>query len=101
MNVGERLTAMTMLPQEGSFVTIQIVRDLSKKLGITAEEYKEFEIKEDNGKVFWNAKGNEDREIELADVEITMLKDALKKLDDANKLTQQHFSLYEKFVMKG
>jgi len=37
----------------------------------------------------------------LGEVVTTMIVDALKKLNDGNKLTENHISLYEKFVEGG
>ena len=101
LNVFERLMAMGLLPKEGSYVTLRIQRELTTKLGMSEEELKEFDIKTlGDGKVSWNAKGMEEKEIALGEKQTDMIKDALVKLDTDKKLDQQHFTLYEKFVGK-
>jgi hypothetical protein len=101
LNVFERLTMMGLLPQEGSFVTLRIQRELMTKLGMSEDELKEFDIKQEGVKVTWNEKGIEEREMKLGEKQMDMIKSALVKLDGDNKLEQKHFSLYEKFVEKG
>ena len=101
LNVMERLMAMGILPKEGNFVTLKTIRDTTDKLGLTEAELKDFEVKQDGDKVNWNPKGNEEIEFELGERAVDLFSGALKKLSEDNKLTQQHFSLYEKFIDAG
>ena len=98
LTVLERLTALSILPKEGNFVTLKILQKLKESLALNEKEIKEFEIKQDNVQVVWNAKGNEEREIEIGEKATDLIVEALKKLDDEKKLTEQHFTLYEKFM---
>lgn len=100
LNLAERLVLMQILPKEGSFVTLKILRDLNSKLGVNSEEYTEFEIKEDkeSQQVFWGQKGNEEKEFEFGEKENDLISESLEKLDKEKKLEQKHFTLYEKFV---
>ena len=99
LNVAERLIALGLLPNEGSYATLRIVNDLKGTLGLTEGEFKEYEVKvaKDN-LVQWNAKGSEPKDIEIGEVAQGIIADALKKLDKDEKLTGQHVSLYAKFV---
>lgn len=98
LNVFERMMLMKILPREGNFATLRLVRDLVHKLGISADEMAEFDVKvDDSGVARWNAKGNEERAIEMKEKEIDCIKEVLLKLDKENKLDMQHYSLYEKF----
>ena len=106
LNVSERITAMGILPQEGNFVELRLIRELNGKLGLSAEETdllaKDAEFKAENGKVTWNPeKEFPPKELDLRDSEAGLLKIALKRLDDEKKLKQQHFSLYSKFIEGG
>ena len=102
LNILERITALSILPKEGSYATLKVLRDLQMALSLKEEEYKEFGVKEDKetGQVTWNVKGQEQREIEIGEKASDLIKDALKKLNDEKKLTAQHMSLYEKFIDK-
>ena len=98
LNVGERLILMGVLPSENNFLTLKIVRGLVEKLGLKDEEFKEFEIIQEGNNVRWNTLGNDEREIQIGEKETDIIIEALKKLNNENKLTQRHFTLYEKFV---
>ena len=103
LNLFERLVCMALLPAEGSFATLKIVRELQMELAPTEEEYKLAGLKDDlltggiNAELGWDKV--EDKEIIFGDIAKAIIVSALKKLDEAEKLTQQHFSLYEKFVI--
>lgn len=97
LNVQERLMVMQVLPKEGNFATLRIVRRTQDKLGITDEEFKEFEIKQVENNITWNKKGNEEKEIQIGESATDLIIEALEKMDKENKLTVQHISIYEKF----
>ena len=98
MNVLERLTLLQILPKESNFATLMIVKNLTSSLGLSEDDYKEFEIKQEENQIIWNQKGNEEREIKIGEKATDIIIESLKKLDEEKKLTEQHFSLYEKFV---
>lgn len=98
LNVFERLMLLSILPQEGNFVTLKVLRELKSNLGLSEKELKEFEVKQENDQVIWNTKGNEELEIEIGEKATDIVIEALKQLDKDKKLTEQYFSLYEKFV---
>lgn len=98
LNVGERMIVLGLMPKEGSIVTLKMIRTLVEKLGLSAEQMKEFEVVEDGDMVRWNRKGQELIEFELVDAEVELIKKQLKKMDAENKLQQQMVPVYEKFV---
>lgn len=98
LNVIERLTILGILPKEDSFATLKLIRDLTSKIGLNADELKTFEIKQEGGNVSWNKKGSEELEIDIKEKESDVIVDALKELDKTKKLSNVHISLYEKFV---
>lgn len=98
LNVIERLTLLQILPQEGNFLTLKVLRDLTSILAMTEKEFKEFDIKQVDEQVTWNLKGNEEKEVEIGEKATDLIVEALKELDKNKKLEQRHFSLYQKFV---
>lgn len=102
LNLHDRLIFLSLLPREENFSTMRIIRKVSKDLGITDEEYKEYEVKQlENGKISFDpVKGQEEKEFEIGEVAIHLIKTALEKLDKEKKLVQEHLSIYEKFVEK-
>ncbi len=102
LNLHERFIFINLLPREENFTTLRIVRDVKKEIGITNEEYKCYNIVPgENGRVSFNAeKAQEEKEFEIGDIALQLVKTALEKLDKEKKLTEEHFSLYEKFIEK-
>lgn len=99
LNVLERITALGILPEAGNFATLKIVQNLQMALSLTEVEFKEFEVVQKGDQMTWNEKGREEKEIKIGEKATDILIEALKKLDEEKKLTNQHFSLYEKFVI--
>ena len=98
LNVLERITALGILPEAGNFVTLKIVQNLQMALSLTEAEFKEYGVVQKDDQLTWNEKGREEKEIKIGEKATDILVEALKKLDEEKKLTNQHFSLYEKFV---
>jgi len=102
LNLFERLIVLALLPQEGSFATLKIVRDLQMELAPTEEEYKLAGLQDLEGGGI-NAKdwgAVPEKEIIFGDKAKEIIVNALIKLDEDEKLRQEHFSVYEKFVLE-
>jgi hypothetical protein len=99
LNIAERLGLLDVLPREGSFITLKIVRDLQSSLSFTEKELEEFGINQEGNNIKWfPEKSNETIEIEIGERAQDIIIAALKKLDESKKLTPNHFNLYELFV---
>ena len=99
----DRLVCLSLLPTEGSFATLKIVRELQMELAPTEEESKAAGIKDDllTGGVTATLGWDKvlEKEIIFGDVAKGIIVTALEKLDEEEKLSQQHFMLYEKFII--
>jgi len=102
LNLFERLVVMSLLPQEGSFVTLKIVRELQIELAANEEELALSELKDlPTGGIEakdWNAVS--EKEIIFGDKAKEIIVNALIKLDKDEKLRNEHFSVYEKFILE-
>jgi len=104
LNIQERIVLLQVLPAEGDFVTLKVLRDLRAVLGFSEEDHKKFKIEtitDDEGKasITWDFKvGAKETEVEMGDKAVEIVKESLKKLDEEKKLQPQHFSVYEKFI---
>lgn len=102
LNLFERIVIMALLPVEGSFTTLKIVRDLQMELAPDEEEYKLAGLQDLEGGGInardWGAV--EEKEIIFGDKAKEIIVNALIKLDEGEKLRQEHFSVYEKFVLE-
>ena len=99
LNLVERFEVLRLLPEQGSFATLNIVANMRKSLAPTEEEFKEFEIRQEGDQIFWNPiLGAEEREIKIGEKATDIIVDALKKLDKEQVLGNQHLSIYMKFI---
>lgn len=98
LSVMERLVLLNILPKEGDFTTIKLLRKLRENLSFDEEEHKELMFVQDGDQVRWNEGIALTKQIQIGEKQSDIIHDALKKLNDGKKLTDQHFSLYEKFV---
>jgi len=71
LNLGERFALLGILPQEGNFATLKVVRKLRENLSLTEEEMKHFEVKQiatngGNFQLTWNPeKATETKQLNL------------------------------------
>jgi len=99
----DRLVCLALLPAEGSYTTLKIVRELQMELAPSEEESKAAGVIDDllsggvQATLGWDKVG--DKEIVFGDIAKGIIVAALEKLDENEKLTQQHFNLYKWFVL--
>lgn len=97
-SVFERITLLNILPQEGDFLTIKIIRKLREELSFSEQEHKALEIKIEDGRVYWKPDAATEKDIKIKDKATEIIVNALKDLDAKKKITDGCLSLYEKFI---
>lgn len=97
LNTLERITLIDLLPKEGNFKTLKLLRVLKEELSFTEEENKELQLTIKGDSVSWNEKGQE-KDIEIGETIQEEITNKLIELDTNKQLSDQHFSLYEKFI---
>lgn len=98
LNLAERINLMEILPVEGNFITLGIIRELKVNLGVKDNEFKLFGIEQKDNKITWNEEGNKEIDFDFGDKAVEIVVEELEKLDKGKKLEDRHFSLFEKFV---
>lgn len=113
LNAFHRLILLNVLPKEGDFTTLKIVRKLREDLSFSEEEHKELQFKrpgesyKDNdgiekivppGQMVWNRAADVPKDITIGEKAADVIVSVLKKLDKDKKLQDQHFDVYSKFV---
>ena len=141
LTLADRFAIMSILPAEGNFATLKIVRKLREQMSLTEAEIKEYnviQILEEHVIAIKNAKPNAEvlsvatkifgannaqrmangiqngtfgsnqitwekeektTEMEFGEFAENMIKEQLKKMNDAKKLREdKHFAIYEVFV---
>ena len=103
LTIIERLTALGLLPKEGNFVTWKIIKNLREALSFSEEELKALQFDETTkpGSLAWRIEGVPaeilNKDVEIGPKATKVISDALEALNKEEKLTEQHYSLYEKF----
>lgn len=95
----ERLMLLDILPTQGSFTTLRIVRDLQSELSFSEEEHERLELHEEDGKVFWRMERDEGKEVSIGETAHEIIVQRLRELDEKGKLKAQQLPVYERFVL--
>ena len=102
LNVHDRLMLQSLLPKEGNFINLKLVRKAKEALSFNEEELKALNIKEvvvdGKGRVTWDMQADTPKEVPLGDIIKEIVRKELKHLDETNKLSEDHVGLFEKFV---
>ena len=98
LSVLERLVLLNLLPQEGNFTTLKLLRKLREELSFNEEEHKTLSLKQDGDQVRWNEEAKIVKDVKVEGKMLALVVEILTKLDKEDKLRGEHFTLYEKFV---
>ncbi|MCJ7743299.1 MAG: hypothetical protein MUO99_01895 [Dehalococcoidales bacterium] len=126
LNVLERLALLEVVPKEGDFITLKLVRKLREALSFSESEISQIDFNMNwkcpkcqreqsavsapkcecgsymttSGSMTWDAEKGEKvlKEIHMGEKMMSMCVDALKKLDTDKKLTENFVSLFEKVI---
>lgn len=99
--IHERMLLINILPKEGDYACLKELRRAREVLSLTEEEWKRFDARYDDGKFFWNQEKAAGYlvDVPLSEYVITLIQDDLRERNKKKKLTEQDFSLYEKFIV--
>ena len=98
LTVKERIVLQGLLPKEANFLTLRLVRKAREELSFNEEEHKELNFVQNDNQIAWNFNAKVVKDINLGEIVTGLIVKELKKLDEQNKFTEDHFSLYEKFI---
>ena len=100
LTVLERLVLQSLLPKEGNYTTLKLLRVCREALSFDDLENKRLEFFQDGDQVRWNETAGKTivKNIEIGEVMTLEIVASLKKLEEEKKLRDEHFTLYEKFV---
>ncbi len=101
LNVEERVVLPGILPQQGDFATMGLMRALQIALIFNDDDIAKAKLEvEKSGNVKWGDVAVT-KEIEIGETTKSIVAVVLKKLDDEKALTRNHVTLYAKFVGSG
>ena len=98
LTIKYRLLLMNILPDNGNYDTLKIVRKQQDLLGITEDEHKRLKVKRVGDIIQWDESQDEPVEIEIGEVAGHIIKRELTRLDSDGQLQMEFLPLYEHFV---
>ena len=101
LTLRERYVVMTLFPVESSFITIKAIREIKEEL-LPSDAEIELAGLEDlptGGVRAENWLIVAEKEITFGKITKALVENALKRLDETEKLTEEFFTLYVKFII--
>lgn len=98
LNVKQRLLLLNIIPDEGSYDTLKIVRDQQNLLSFNEEELKRLKIVREGEMYQWDETADEPVDISIGEMSFNVIKMALRRLNEEGKLQMEFLPLYEHFV---
>jgi len=100
-NVMERILLVNgLLPAQGSFANLMLLNKAREELSFDEKENEALAFHQEGEMVRWNeVPGIPDKEVEIGKVVSAIIKKALVELDKEEKLSNDHVSLYQRFVL--
>ena len=98
LRVAERLMLLNLLPQEGDIPLLRVIREAQTVIGLSEEELKVLELKQEGERVFWKSEADVVKDIKIGATATRLLQEKLESLNAADKLGLNQLALYEKFV---
>lgn len=98
LGVGDRIVLLSLLPREGDLPTIRIVHELRQTLAFTEDEHETFQIKTEGDRIAWADGADGAKEVSIGPRAHTLIAEALEGLNEEGKITEDHLSLWERFI---
>jgi len=101
LSVKERLMLLGVLPNQGDFTTLKIIRKMREDLSFSEEEHKVLNFQNDaaKGTIAWNMETDKgiQKDVALGEKAQEIIKASLQKLNSEKRLLMDHMDVYEKF----
>lgn len=97
-DVKERLVLMGLLPKESNFVTLKLTKNLMEELSFSEEEHRTLKFNQEGTQLKWDTTAKVVKDVHIGDMMMEIIVKELKEMDKSNKLTPDHFSLFEKLI---
>jgi len=98
LSVIERILLLQVLPVEGSYLNLKLLRETKEELSFTEEENKLLGFTQKEQQLTWKEGVVMDREYSFGEVVSDLIVSGLKDLDKQEKLTENHMVLWERFM---
>lgn len=100
LSVLERIGVLSILPKQGNAVTLKVLRELKEALSFNEGEITELKLTMGPNGSSWDSSKESPKEVDLGDVKLGLISDALKEQDQKGTLVEELLPVYERFVEK-
>lgn len=94
LNVNERLIIVGVIPEKGTFKTMNTVDKLRKILHLNEEEVQKYELTQVGENLKWNKEGVERTEVEISELGFELILESFEKLDKEENLSIIQFPVF-------
>jgi hypothetical protein len=96
LSIKERLTLLGMLPQQGTMQAMKSLRILKEALAFDQEESDRLQVRQDGDMIYWDQEKEEPKSVKIGSVELSLIMDKIKELDDNGEITDMHVELFDR-----
>lgn len=93
----ERILILGALPEKNTIDKIRLGIELRAAISFSEDEIEKWNIQNDGQRITWSDDA-EDVEIEIGKPKFDLIAESLTKANKAGQITEQHVSLWDKFV---
>ncbi len=97
LDVKHRMLLLQILPSEGDYVTLKVIRDQQNLLSLSEEEHKRLNIKREGDMYTWKEEDDVPVDIPMGEAATGVVKMALRTLNEKGRLKMEFLPLYEHF----
>lgn len=97
--VEERLALLQLLPEQGSLMTIRIVRELREALSFTEDEHELYKFKQTGNRLDWK-NAEVEKEVDIGAQAMGIIADLLLDLHAKGTVRVEHLTLFDKFKVE-
>lgn len=92
-----RITLLNILPREADVMTVRILKDLKADLGMSEEEIKRINLRQEGMGLVWDKTKDIPKEVAIGPTGRGVIKSTLEKMDREKKITDDILPLWDMF----
>jgi hypothetical protein len=97
LNVNERLIIVGVIPEKGTFKTLNTVDKLRRILHLNEEESIKYELQQKGDQLSWNKLGIERVEVDISELGFELIMESFENLDKNENLSIIQFPIFKYF----
>jgi len=103
LGVKDRLMLLGCIPQRGDILTLRIVQELQRKLGLSEKELKLLKVVQNDGNIAWDQKAETKMglvEVPIGEKAKELIATQIKAMSDQEGLVLDHLAIIDKLNLK-